>query len=134
MKFLVDMGLARSTAVYLRDSGYDVVHLRDRGLQRMDDGRIVELALAEGRVVLTHDLDFSRIVAVSRVRAPSVVTFRLDDMQPRQVNHYLAQVLARFSDQLEKGALVSVNERGIRVRLLPIGGSGHAPEGVGRLA
>jgi hypothetical protein len=42
-------------------------------------------------------------------------------MQPAQVNHYLAQVLNRFAEQLESGALVSVNEQAIRVRLLPIG-------------
>ena len=43
-------------------------------------------------------------------------------MRPAQVNHYLAQVLSRFAEQLQAGALVSVNERAIRVRLLPIGG------------
>ena len=84
----------------------------------MDDDAIVAKAQAEGRVILTHDLDFGRIVAVSRASIPSVVTFRLQDMRPAQVNRYLAEVLARFAEELETGALVSVNERGIRVRPL----------------
>ena len=54
---------------------------------------------------------------------PRVITFRLSNMQPQQVNHYLTQVLARFAAQLEAGALVSVNERAIRIRPLPIGGA-----------
>ena len=71
-------------------------------------------------MILTHDLDFGRVVALSQSRLPSVITFRLSDMQPRQVNRYLAEVLNRFAEQLESGALVSVNEQAIRVRALPI--------------
>ncbi len=122
MKFLADMGLARSTVAFLCAQGHDAIHLRDQGLQRLEDDEIIEKARAEGRVILTHDLDFGRIIAVSRVSVPSVITFRLKDMRPAQVNHYLAEVLARFAGQLERGALVSVNERGIRARLLPIKG------------
>jgi predicted nuclease of predicted toxin-antitoxin system len=120
MKFLADMGLARSTVAFLRAQGHDAVHLRDQGLQRLEDEEIIEKARAEGRVILTHDLDFGRIIAVSRASVPSVVTFRLNDMRPAQVNRYLAEVLAHFAEQLKASALVSVNERGIRVRSLPI--------------
>lgn len=121
MKFLLDMGLARSTANFLRAQGHDAVHLRDQGLQRLDDLGIVDKARYEGRVILTHDLDFGRIIALSQSRLPSVITFRLSDMQPRQVNRHLTEVLSRFAEHLESGALVSVNERAIRVRPLPIG-------------
>ena len=114
------MGLAHSTVAFLRARGHDAVHLRDQGLQRLEDADIVEKAGAEGRVILTHDLDFGRIIALSQAYIPSVVTFRLSDMRPAQVNHYLTEVLAHFADQLGEGALVSVNERGIRVRSLPI--------------
>ena len=86
----------------------------------LDDNKIVEKALDEGRVILTHDLDFGRIVALSRGRLPSVITFRLADMRPVQVNHYLKEVLDHFAGQIESGALVSVSEHGIRVRSLPI--------------
>jgi len=120
VRFLLDMGLARSTADFLLKQGYDTVHLREQGLQRLDDRGIVAKARLEGRVILTHDLDFGRIVALSQSRLPSVITFRLSDMQPRQVNRYLAEVLNRFAEQLESGTLVSVNEQAIRVRALPI--------------
>jgi hypothetical protein len=49
-----------------------------------------------------------------------VITFRLEDMRPPQVNRYLWEVLIHFAKQLEDGALVSVAERGIRVRVLPV--------------
>lgn len=120
MRFLADMGIAHSTVVWLRGQGYDAIHLREQGLQRLDDASIVGMAQHANRVILTHDLDFSRIVVLSLAGSPSVITFRLDDMRPSHVNHYLAEVLAHFSAGIEKGALVSVNERGIRMRPLPV--------------
>jgi len=122
MKFLADMGLARSTVAFLRAQGHDAVHLREQGLQRLEDDEIIEKARAEGRVILTHDLDFGRIIAVSRASVPSVITFRLNDMRPTQVNRYLTEVLTHFARQLEAGALASVSERSIRVRTLPVKG------------
>ncbi len=120
MKFLLDMGLARRTAATLQSAGHDAIHLRDQGLQRLEDHQIIAKAQREGRVILTHDLDFGQLIALSQASLPSVITFRLADMRPDQVNHHLDEVLAHFAESLEQGALVSVNDHGIRVRLLPI--------------
>jgi predicted nuclease of predicted toxin-antitoxin system len=120
VKFLLDMGLARHTAMYLRSTGHDAVHLRDQGLQRLEDYQIIAKALREGRVILTHDLDFSQIIAISQARLPSVIPFRLSDMRPDMVNRGLDMTLTRFAESLERGALISVSDQGIRVRLLPV--------------
>ena len=114
------MGLASSTARFLRSTGYDAVHLREQDLQRLSDPLIVEKASAENRVILTHDLDFGRIVALSRLRLPSVVTFRLTNMRHENVNEQLHDIIDRFSQELLNGALISVTDDAIRVRLLPI--------------
>jgi predicted nuclease of predicted toxin-antitoxin system len=110
MRFLLDMGLAQSTAR----------HLRDQGLQQLSDKEIVVKAQIERRAILTHDLDFGRIIALSQSHLPSVVTFRLSSMRPDQVNRYLDDTLDRFAQELGQGALVSVNEEAIRVRPLPV--------------
>lgn len=120
MRFLLDMGLARSTAAFLRDAGHDAVHLRELGLQRLGDDGIIDKARQENRIVLTHDLDFGRLVALSRAGQPSVITFRLADMRTANVNRYLDDIIERFSEELELGALMSVTEQGIRVRRLPV--------------
>ncbi len=120
MKLLLDMGLARRTALFLRDQGHDAVHLREQGLQRLTDEDIIAKARLEGRVILTHDLDFGRIIALSQSHIPSVVTLRLSSMRPDQVNRYLEHVLIRFADQLDAGALITVSEERVRVRLLPV--------------
>jgi predicted nuclease of predicted toxin-antitoxin system len=118
MRFLLDMGLAQSTASYLRSRGHDAVHLRVQGLQSLADQEIVELARTEARIVVTHDLDFGRIVALAGAKTPSVITFRLSDMRPNRVNLVIGRVLERSASALESGALISVTDRGVRVRLL----------------
>jgi predicted nuclease of predicted toxin-antitoxin system len=122
VKFLADMGLARHTVEALRQQGHDAVHLREKGLQRLEDPEIIAKAVEEGRVILTHDLDFGRLVATGGSRLPSVITFRLRDMRPAQVERHLFQVIQRFAEHLEAGTLVSVTERSIRVRALPVRG------------
>ncbi len=71
-------------------------------------------------MILTHDLDFGRIMALSGQHLPSVITFRLSDMRPPSVNRQLSEVFLRFSEYLEAGALISVTDRGIRMRRLPV--------------
>jgi len=125
MRFLADIGISPRSAVFLRSLGHDAVHLRDEGLQRLSDESIVVKALAERRVILTHDLVFGRIVALSRGKLPSVITFRLTDMRAGEVNRRLDDVLSRFKPLLEEGALISVTDDAVRVRRLPVGKSKH---------
>lgn len=65
MKFLADMGISLRTVAWLRDAGYDVVHLRDQGLQKLPDEEILIKARTEVRILLTVDLDFAQLLAVS---------------------------------------------------------------------
>jgi len=120
MKFLLDMGLAQSTARLFGELGHDAVHLRDLGLQCLPDEEIINKARNEDRIILTHDLDFGRLMALSGERLPSVVTFRLQRMHAANVNRFLRIVLERYAGQLTQGALISVSEEAIRVRVLPI--------------
>lgn len=120
IRFLLDMGLAQSSAEFLRSRGHDAVHLRDQGLERLPDDQIVAKALDEKRTIITHDLDFGRIVALSGDAVPSIVTLRLTNMTPTRVNTALEAVLNEAAESVDRGALVTVTDRGIRVRTLPI--------------
>lgn len=65
MKFLADMGISPRVVDELRQKGYDAVHLLDEELGRMSDGKILEKARQEERVLLTHDLDFGELLAAN---------------------------------------------------------------------
>lgn len=121
MKFLADMGISASTVAHLREMGHDGVHLRDEHMQRSEDAAVLQKALREGRVLLTHDLDFGDLMAASKGVLPSVVIFRLRDMRPDHINRHLDNVIASHAADLANGAIVSVNEKRVRIRRLPIG-------------
>jgi predicted nuclease of predicted toxin-antitoxin system len=120
MKFLADMGISPKTVSYLNSLAYDTVHLKDQGLQRAFDPVILDKALNEGRILLTHDLDFAELLALSGGKAPSVIIFRLRNMHPDRVNICLEMVINKHVEALGKGAIISVDEGLIRVRYLPI--------------
>jgi len=124
MRFLTDMGISPKTVSSLQSLGHDAVHLHDEGLDRLPDSAILQKARDEQRVLLTHDLDFGELIAASEANMPSVVIFRLRNMRPKQVNHYLHRVLSQHQGVLERGAVISVSEGQIRVRTLPISTNG----------
>lgn len=120
MKFLADMGVSMSTVQILRAQGHDVVHLRDEKLGRLSDPAILKKARSEGRVVLTFDLDFADILAAGLHAHPSVIIFRLHIQTPAAVTPRLLQVLAERIQDLEAGAVVSVEDTRYRLRRLPL--------------
>lgn len=119
MRFLADMGIGLDVVISLRTDGHDALHLRERGLERLPDDEIRDVALSEDRVILTHDLDFSRMLALTDAARPSLISFRLSDMRPATVTARLQIALAICAQDLEAGAVVSVTDGGFRVRRLP---------------
>lgn len=120
MKFLADMGISLRTVSWLRSAGYDVVHLRQQGLQKLPDHEILIKACAEERIILTVDLDFAQLLAVSGDSLPSVILFRLGNENYHLINQCLTEILSQCQEDLEAGAIISVNNETFRVRRLPI--------------
>ncbi len=121
MRFLTDMGVSWRVVAWLRDNGHDATHLRDQQLHRLPNGDIFAKAADERRIILTWDLDFTEIVALSGARIVSAVVLRLMNTRSENVIRRLARVLAESAQDLEEGAIVSVEDSRHRVRLLPIG-------------
>lgn len=95
MKFLADMGISPEAVRFLNNLGHEAIHLHDQALDREDDPAILEKARRERRILLTHDLDFSDLIAASGAALPSVITFRLRNMKPASVNRYLREIVTQ---------------------------------------
>jgi predicted nuclease of predicted toxin-antitoxin system len=123
MNFLADMGVSMTTVTALRQVGHNVKHLREEGLMRLEDPKIVAKARSEGRIILTFDLDFSEIMALSNTTSPSVILFRMRNHTPQVVTPRLLLVIDDCQDELIAGAFVTVEDSGYRLRRLPIRGT-----------
>jgi predicted nuclease of predicted toxin-antitoxin system len=120
MKLLLDQGLPRSTVFHLREKGIEVIHVGECGLSSASDATILNFACTQNYVVVTLDADFHALLALSRSGRPSTIRIRIEGLKARDHAYLLTYVLFTCKAELEKGALLTVTEKGIRVRPLPL--------------
>lgn len=77
-------------------------------------------ALSNDLVVLTHDLDFSSILAATHGEKPSAVQIRSGDVSPAAFGQPLLLALLQMRIELTEGALMTVDPARTRLRLLPL--------------
>lgn len=123
MRFLVDQCLSVELAERLAADGHDAVHVASYGLSRADDEEVLDRAATEGRVLVSADTDFGGLLAARDITVPSVVLFRRRTRRrPHEQAMILLTNLAAVEEDLDAGAIAVIDDTGIRIRRLPIGG------------
>ena len=120
MKLLVDMNLSPSWVGGLARHEFEAVQWSTIGAATARDDEILAWASGHGFVVLTNDLDFSAILAATSGHAPSVVQLRAQDLLSEAAMTVVARALQVHREDIEQGALLSIDEGGTRVRMLPL--------------
>jgi predicted nuclease of predicted toxin-antitoxin system len=120
MKIVLDMNLSPDWVAVLANAGYDAVHWSNVGDPRATDKTIMAWAAANKYVVFTHDLDFGAILANTQAKTPSVFQIRSQDILPDTAAPLVLNALQQFAAELENGALITIDERKTRARILPI--------------
>ena len=120
MKLLVDMNLSPKWAGFLASAGFDAVHWSALGAANAPDKEIMSHARDAGYVVLTSDLDFGTILAVTHGEKPSVVQLRSDNLSHENIGRQVIDALRQLTIELEGGALVTVDTERTRLRILPL--------------
>ena len=121
MTIVIDNCLPVSWVEFLRQHGHAPHHWRELGPPNAPDADILRWAAENGAVVLTQDLDFTKLLFQSRAPLPSVIQLRLDDIRPTNIGEDVVQILKQRSEDLQRGALITVKGHKSRVRLLPLG-------------
>jgi predicted nuclease of predicted toxin-antitoxin system len=119
MKLLVDMNLAPDWAQFLSDAGFEAIHWSTLGQATASDTEIMTYASTHGYVILTHDLDFGIILALTHREKPSIVQIRSEDLYPSVIGKLILSALVLGRADLESGALITVDSKRTRLRLLP---------------
>jgi predicted nuclease of predicted toxin-antitoxin system len=120
MKLLVDMNLSPRWTRFLSDAGIEAAHWSNLGAGNAPDAEIMAFAKVHDYVVFTHDLDFSAILAATRGEKPSVVQVRSEDVSPGAIGDAVVAAVRQTAEDLDEGALLTVEPNRMRVRLLPL--------------
>jgi predicted nuclease of predicted toxin-antitoxin system len=119
-RLLLDQGLPRSTGALLDASGWDVCHVSEIGMSRADDALVLERARSDNRVCVTLDADFHALLATSGERGPSVIRIRKEGLNAAALGALLEAVWPRIESAVTDGAMVTITDRSVRIRRLPI--------------
>jgi predicted nuclease of predicted toxin-antitoxin system len=114
------MNLSPQWSEFFGEHGLDAFHWADVGDPKASDREILDWARDNGCVVFSHDLDFSRLLALSGAHGPSVLQLRGEDVLPEAVGLLVLAVVHQNQEFLERGALVVVDAETARARILPL--------------
>lgn len=120
LQIVVDMNLSPEWVAHLIQRGWSAVHWSTVGDPRADDPTIIGWAVANRHIIFTHDLDFGTILALTHTSGPSVLQIRGENILPEHMGPMVFAALRQHEAALENGAVVVVDERRSRVRVLPI--------------
>ena len=114
------MNLSPSWVERLVGHGFEAVHWSTIGAATASDVEILTWANEHHFVVITNDLDFSAILAAGAVDGPSVIQLRTQDLLSDAALSIVVSALEAHREAIERGALLSIDEAGSRVRMLPL--------------
>ena len=96
------------------------MHTIDVDMQRATDREIIDYARLNKRCCITLDADFHSIIAVANKSSPSVIRIRQQGLSGEKMAELLIRIYPQIEADIEQGALVTVTDKNMRVRCLPI--------------
>jgi len=120
MTILVDANLPPSWVGFLQSAGIDAVHWWHVGKSDAPDEELLDWAAERDAAILTGDGDFSQLLALRRLRLPSVIYPRTSERNPLGPGSQVIAACVAVAGRAESGMIVTINDRGSRMRALPI--------------
>jgi predicted nuclease of predicted toxin-antitoxin system len=121
VKFLVDMPLSITLARWLAAQGHDAVHALEVRLDRATDKEIIACAKRDGRTIVTADLDYPRLLAITQASEPSLILFRGGNWSEADVIARIQEILQVLTDTDIGQSILVIDRDRVRRRRLPIG-------------
>src|ERR1051325_4514718 len=93
----------------LNSAQFEAVHWSKTGPVNAPDDLIFEFARDHGFILITNDLDFPRLLALSRNAQPSVILLRGEPLIPEVRGEALLRAIRDCARDLETGAIVTID-------------------------
>ena len=120
MKILIDMNLPPRWVEIFAAEGWEAIHWSHVGDFTASDRIIMEWAKQRGYIVFTHDLDFGALLAATQADGPSVIQVRTQNVLPEALGDLSVKAIHQFQEELNHGALISIDQKRSRARILPL--------------
>lgn len=120
LDFIADMNISPLTVSRLKENHWEICRVSDVLSAKSSDIDILDYAGLHKKTVITHDLDFSELLAIYGYDSPSVINLRLSDASPEFVAQRVIDVVHQLEEELKRGIVVSVDDTSARYRYLPI--------------
>lgn len=117
---MADLHISPKTIEALRKSGYTISRVTDHLPPTATDRQIIELGERLQASIATQDLDFSALIAQAGKTFPRLISLRVGNASPQEITMLLLALLPTVEKELSEGAIISVDDGGIRIRPLPI--------------
>ena len=102
MRLLVDVNRSPAWLPILQTAGHDALHWTAIGSRSAPDIEIMTRALEDNRVVFTHDLDFTAILAATGANGPSVIQLREQDVDPTRIVRHTRARRVRIRSRIRR--------------------------------
>ncbi|MCC6524953.1 MAG: DUF5615 family PIN-like protein [Polyangiaceae bacterium] len=120
MKILADVNISPRIVARLRAEGFDAVRVGTTIAATSSDQAVLAEAAQHGAVLVSRGQDFSALLAITGARSPSLVNVRTSSVDQDHLAERLAAVIRGTSAELAAGAVVTLDDAGVRVHRLPI--------------
>ncbi len=116
MQILADENIPRSTVQTLRESGHDVLWIREAS-PGITDPEVMHIAVDEQRIIVTFDKDFGELAVTGNTQnPPAIILLRISKPSPTVAAAAVDRVLNSRDDWL--GHLTVIDDTHIRMRPL----------------
>ena len=114
------MPVSRSLLSVLEAYGHEGIHAYEIGLDRAPDREVLAVARRGNRIVITADLDFPRLLALSSAEGPGLILFRGGNYSDAEMRDLLDRVLTEVPPEILETSICVVDRRRIRYTRLPL--------------
>jgi predicted nuclease of predicted toxin-antitoxin system len=111
LKLYLDQMLRLDVAQALRGEGHDVMRASEVGQARADDYEILQITIAENRILVTLDEHFGDWVILPLSKHPGVIRLKVNPTTSRNIINLLLPFLRLHSSEQFKNHLVILSPK-----------------------
>lgn len=115
MKFLADECFFTATVKTLRDNGYEITSILERGLSGICDEEIIRLCIKENLILLTFDNDFSNIFYFPIGSNPGIILIKIKPITIEESTPAVLSFLTKNKLEVFSKGLTIITRSKIRI-------------------